>query len=194
MMKKSTIDLRDIQFRLVSDDQLALRQLYDCFSPGLYQFSFSIIHSREMAEEIVEDVFVQIWNKRSQIGKVDNLSFYLYITARNISISYLRKYRNKKHVSFENVEVPFYRIDISPEDILISRETIGRINDSINKLPSQCRLVFKLVKEDGMKYREVAELLNISIKTVENQVGIALKKIHAAVAIYLPDKLPSSAK
>jgi RNA polymerase sigma factor (sigma-70 family) len=69
---------------------------------------------------------------------------------------------------------------------MISGEAIQRINIAINELPPKCRLVFKLVKEDGLKYREVAELLQISLKTVENQIGIALKKIHSTINVHLP--------
>ena len=69
--------------------------------------------------------------------------------------------------------------------MLISVEIIQRINKAINDLPPKCRLIFKLVKEDGLKYKEVAELLHLNLKTVENQLGIALKKIHQAVRLHL---------
>jgi len=79
-------------------------------------------------------------------------------------------------------------IDATPEDLMISGEMLQGINRAINELPPQCRLVFKLVKEDGLKYREVAELLHLSLKTVENQMGIALKKIHSSILVYGPPK------
>ncbi len=189
MKQCATIDILKMQLRLAQDDQGAFRVIYDYYGARLFQFAYSIVHSREMTEEIVEDVFVQIWEKRCRLKTIENFSFYLYVTTRNISISYLRKWRNKKHINFDEVELSYFRLDISPEDIMISGEIIQRINTAINKLPSQCQLIFKLVKEDGLKYKEVAELMNISIKTVENQIGIALKKIHASVNIQLPQTL-----
>jgi RNA polymerase sigma-70 factor (family 1) len=184
--KLSPADLQSIQFRIARDDQAALKILFDHYSDDFFQLANAIIRSKEMAEEIVEDVFIQVWKKRSQIKSIENFPLYLYVTTRNISISYLRKWRNKKQVSFDDIELPYYQIDISPEEIMISAEIIQRINLAINQLPPKCRLIFKLVKEDGLKHREAAELLNLHLKTVENQVGIALKKIQSAIKIYLP--------
>ena len=182
-------NLLEIQNRIADNDQAALKMLFDHYSDSFFQLAYAIVRSKEMAEEIVEDVFIRVWEKRSRIVTIENFSFYLYITTRNTSISYLRKWRNKTHINFDDVELPHYQLSITPEDILISGEIIQRINQAINKLPPKCLLIFKLVKEDGLKYREVAELLNINIKTVENQVGIALKKIHAAIKIHLPQTL-----
>ncbi len=180
------VDLKDIAYRIAGNDHSALKRLYDHYNDSFYQLAFAIVHSAEMAEEIVEDVFIQVWKKRSRIATVENLHLYLYVTTRNISRSYLRKYRKQRYINFDNLALPYFRIEITPEDIMISGEVIQRVNTVINELPSKCRLIFKLVKEDGLKHREVAELLHLNVKTVENQVGIALKKIHAAVKVHLP--------
>jgi RNA polymerase sigma-70 factor (family 1) len=176
----------DIQTRLVEGDQLALKALYDRYSNKLFQLAFAIVRSKEMAEEVVEDVFIKVWKKRVQLGKIENLTFYLYVMTKNCSRDYLRKYGNKKSINLDEVALPFYRVDATPEDLMITEEAINQINKAINELPTKCRLIFKLVKEDGLKYREVAELLHLNIKTVENQVGIALKKIHSVVNKFLP--------
>ncbi len=110
---------------------------------------------------------------------------------KNRSRDYLRKYGNKKKINLDDLALPFYRVDTTPEDLMISEEVVNQINRAINELPTKCRLIFKLVKEDGLKYREVAELLHLSLKTVENQVGIALKKIHGVVNICLPRSVRS---
>jgi RNA polymerase sigma-70 factor (ECF subfamily) len=180
------VDLKDIAYRIAGNDHSALKWLYDQYNASFYHLAFAIVHSAELAEEIVEDVFIQVWRKRTRIATVENLHLYLYVTTRNISRSYLRKYRNQRHINFDNLALPHYRLEITPEDIMISGEVIQRVNNIINDLPSKCRLIFKLVKEDGLKHREVAELLHLNVKTVENQIGIALKKIHAAVKVHLP--------
>lgn len=181
-----SIDLNDISYRIARDDHSALRALYDHYSNTFCQLACAIVRSKELAEEIVEDVFIQVWKKRTRIEKVENLHLYLFVMVKNISRTYLKKYRNRSFINFDDIELPEYRIDLTPEDIMISGEIISRINAAINELPPKCRLIFKLVKEDGLKYREVAELLHLNIKTVENQVGIALKKIHSSVRIHLP--------
>lgn len=179
-------NLYAIQYRLSQNDTRALKELYDHFGNKLLQLANAIVHSREMAEEIVEDVFIKIWEKRGDFMYVENLKWYLYVTAKNISCNYLRKYGNKKILSLEEVSLPQFQIDVTPEDLMMTGEIIARINRAINDLPPKCRLIFKLVKEDKLKYKEVAALLNISAKTVENQIGIALKKLYAATYFQIP--------
>lgn len=179
------IDLHDISFRLAKDDHTALRELYNHFGKQFYELALAIVQSVEMAEEIVEDVFIAVWKNRATIKEIDNLQVYLYVCTRNTSRSYLRKYKNRATINFDEVQLPHFRVNITPEDMLISGEIIRRINLAINELPPKCRLIFKMVKEDGLKYKEVAELLSISSKTVENQMAIALKKIHKAITIFL---------
>jgi RNA polymerase sigma-70 factor (family 1) len=179
-------DTYDIQNRLAADDHTALKALYEHYGPKLFQLALAIVRSKETAEEVVEDVFIKVWKKRVQLGKLENFAFYLYVMTKNAGRDYLRKYGTKKNIDLDEVALPFYRVDITPEDLMISEEAIAQINKAINELPAKCRLIFKLVKEDGLKYREVAELLHLNRKTVENQIGIALKKIHSAVNIFSP--------
>lgn len=180
------LDLNDIKYRLSLDDHSALKALYDQFANSFFQLALAIVHSSETAEEIVEDVFIEVWKKRVRVAQIENLHLYLYVAVRNMSKSYLRKHKNKKFINFDDVQLPYFRIDCTPEDIMISQEMVNRINASINELPAKCRLIFKLVKEDGLRYKEVAELLHLSVKTVENQLAIALRKIHASVRVHLP--------
>jgi len=180
------VDLHKIGDRIAQNDHFALKELYDLCANSFFQLALAIVHSSEMAEEIVEDVFIQVWKNRARIPEIDNLYFYLYVSTRNISKTYLRKYKNRKFIQFDEVQLPYFRIDLTPEDLMISGEIVNRINAAINMLPPKCRLIFKLVKEDGLKYKEVAELMGLSVKTVENQLAIALKKIHSAVGVYLP--------
>jgi RNA polymerase sigma-70 factor (family 1) len=180
------IDIIEIQLRLAQGDEAAFKTLYDYYSPRLYQFAYAIIHSRETAEEIVADVFLQIWQKRVRIGSLDNLNWYLHITTRNIAYSYYRKNNRRKNFDFDEAVLSYYQVHATPEEILIGQEVLQVINQAINDLPPKCKLIFRLVKEDNLKYREVAELLHLTIKTVENQMGIAIKKIHEVIRGRLP--------
>ncbi len=180
-------DIPEMQSRIYSGDTQAFKELYDSFSAPLLQLALTIVQSREMAEEIVADVFIAVWKKRKDLLQVSNLKWYLYAATRNIALNYLRKYAHKKTLHLDEAYLLAY--EINPEAQLISNEMMRHINMAISELPPQCRHIFKLVKEDGLKYREVAVLLNISIKTVENQVGIALKKLTKMKA-YLTMPLP----
>jgi len=186
-MRESTkIDIVEIQLRLAQGDETAFKTLYDYYSPRLFQFAYAIIHSREMAEEIVADVFLQIWHKRVRVGSLENLNWYLHITTRNISDTYYRKNNRRKNFDFDEAVLSYYQVHATPEEILIGQEVLQVINQAINDLPVKCKLIFRLVKEDNLKYREVAELLHLTPKTVENQMGIAVKKIHEAIRKRLP--------
>jgi RNA polymerase sigma-70 factor (family 1) len=186
------LDTYDLQNRLAADDETALKVVYDMYSTKLFQLAFAIVHSKEMAEEVVVDVFIKVWKKRVQLSRIENFTYYLYVMTKNSSRDYLRKYGNKKNINLDELSLPFYRVDATPEDLMITEEFIQQINKAINDLPAKCRLIFRLVKEDGLKYREVAELLHLNRKTVENQVGIALKKIHSAINLYLPETIKSA--
>src|ERR1700743_1426424 len=186
-MRESTkIDIVELQLRLGQGDEAAFKTLYDYYSPRLFQFAYAIIHSRETAEEIVEDVFLQIWHKRLRIASLDNLNWDLHITTPNISYTYYRKYNRRKSFDFDEAVLAYYQVHATPEEILIGQEVLQVINQAINDLPAKCKLIYRLVKEENLKYREVAELLHLTPKTVENQMGIAVKKIHEAIRRRLP--------
>jgi RNA polymerase sigma-70 factor (family 1) len=186
MKKLSVTQIRQLQQCLAEDDQAALRDLYHAYSDKLFHFAYAIVHSKETAEEIIEDVFIKVWQKRLHIATIENLTFYLFITTKNISCNYLRKYSRKKNICLDELSLPYYYVNVSPEDLLITSETLQSIKNAINQLPPQCRIIFKLIKEDGLKYKDVAALLNLNIKTVENQMGIALKKLHASIEMIFP--------
>ena len=175
-------ELQKLQLRIaMHEDIRAYRELYMLLSEGLQHFSFSITKSREGAEEVVSDAFVKIWQMRSQLHSIDNLKGYLYTTTRNLSLNYLAK-RSKEpvRVLHDVAEESFIECN-SPEELMIARETCKAIDRVVHGLPAQCKAVFQLVKEEGLKYKEVASELNISVFTVRNQMTIATRKIGKAL-------------
>jgi RNA polymerase sigma-70 factor (family 1) len=175
--RKNALELQAIQARLAVDDPSALRELYALFSDRLFQFAHALLRSREMAEEVVEDVFIQVWKKSQRISEIENLSFYLYTSTRNFCYNYHRKYHRNRSLNIDEVELPYYQIEATAEELMIVNELLQQFHAALNALPPKCRLIFKLVKEEGLKYKEVAELLSISQKTVEAQMGIAFRRI-----------------
>jgi len=163
------------------DDVQAYKQLFLLFHPSLLQFAISILKSKELSEEIVSDVFIKIWQKRQQLDKIENLQFYLFTAVKNRAINKLQEQKKNTAISIDEAHIEIRSIYHDPEQKLISAEMIQDIHAAIQQLPTRCRLIFKLVKEDGLKYKEVAELLHISLKTVENQMSLAFKKIAGAI-------------
>jgi RNA polymerase sigma-70 factor (ECF subfamily) len=173
----------DLQNRIaLSDDQSAYKELFTEFYSYLYRFARSFVKSKQIAEEIVSDVFIKIWEKRRELERIANLKVYLYIATRNIALNYLDKQKRSDTNNLESFASGIKSFYFNPEQLMITAEMMKRIQKAIDDLPARCKLVFKLVKEDGLKYREAAEILQISVKTVENQLAIALHKIGHAVS------------
>ncbi len=159
------------------DDGQAYKELFVLYYPRLLQFSYSFTHCKESAEEIVSDVFLKIWLRRKSIPEIENLHLYLYISTKNLSINRVLKQKREKTFSLDEVKVEFESIYFNPEQLYITSEMVKRIQFAIKQLPPKCQLIFKLVKEDGLKYKQVAELLNLSVKTIESQMAIAIRKL-----------------
>lgn len=163
----------------------AYKQLYVLLFDGLHRFSYSMVKSSEGAEEIVSDVFIKLWQIREQLDKIENLKVYLYTITKNFSLNYITKNSKNPVIHFEHMTVEAGIEFKNPEDLYISHEVISLVNQVIGELPPQCKLVFQLVKEEGLKYKEVALILNISVFTVRNQVAIATRKIAEALPKHL---------
>lgn len=165
------------------DDQQAYKLLFTELYPYLYPFARVLVKSKEIAEEVVSDVFIKIWEKRKELLKVENLKLYLYVTTRHIALNYLEQQKRKLTSPLDHLEnSDAISVHLDPEKLLITADMLALIRKVIEQLPPKCKIIFKLVKEDGLKYREVAEILNISAKTVENQISIALRKIGDSVS------------
>jgi RNA polymerase sigma-70 factor (family 1) len=159
-----------------TDGAAVLLKLHNLYFSRIFKLVHSLVKQREPAEELTSDVFVQLWQRREKLSEVINPEVYLYVIARNKAFSYLKQRLNITE-PLENIEDFRLEVARSPEELLISSEMLHRINTAINQLPPKCKLIFMLVKEQSFKYRDVAEILNLSQKTVETQMGIALKKL-----------------
>lgn len=158
-------------------DQRKFSQLMELTSEELLWFAIGFLKNKEIAEEIVSDVYVNIWNNRAHLEKIINLKSYLFICVRNGCLSHLRKVKNEKIIYTDSVnEYSFLPVE-GPEDSLIEKEIIEQIYAAIETLPCKCKLAFTLAKINGLKYREIAEVLEITEKTVNNHLVLAVKKI-----------------
>jgi RNA polymerase sigma-70 factor (ECF subfamily) len=179
-------EFKDLQNKIaVHNDQHAFAQLYVSVMPFLLQFANSIIKNKELAEEIVSDVFIKIWQKRNSLIEVSNFKLYLYISTKNTALNYLSRHFRKETISLDEMSLNVITTPYNPEQLMITSEAVKMIDAEIQKLPSRCKIIFKLVKEDGLKYNDIASLLNISVKTIDNQMAIALKKISSAINFQL---------
>jgi RNA polymerase sigma-70 factor (family 1) len=168
--------------RIALGDEAAFRQVYVFFYRRLYQFAFALVKTREPAEEIVEDVFVRIWQHRDTIASIQNLRVYLYTAVKNSALNYLsQKARQSITEPFDHIHIGMESPAGTPEQILITAEIQQKIQLAVDALPPRCKMIFKLVREDGLKYKEIAGILNISVNTIDAQMAIAVKRITAAI-------------
>jgi RNA polymerase sigma-70 factor (family 1) len=161
----------------LNDDKLSFKKLYLHFYRRLLDLACLITKNPQAAEEIVDDVFTKIWLKRDGLTHINNFTVYAYVAIKNHSLNHLNKAKKVNTTNIEEVSLEFADASPSAEARIITAQLAANINQSIQLLPTQCKLAFKLVKEDGLKYKEVARVSNISVKTVEYHIANALKKI-----------------
>jgi RNA polymerase sigma-70 factor (family 1) len=164
-----------------NDDPVAYKELFVSFYNPLIRFAVTLVKSKEQAEEVVSDVFMNIWEKRKRINSISNLQVYLFIAVKNTALNYLSKQHKNLTDNVDEAGMELKSIYFDPEQLMVTAEMVARIKAAIEQLPPKCKLIFKLIKEEELKYREVAEILGVSIKTVESQIAIALKKIGTAI-------------
>ena len=165
----------------LNSDQQAFKELYLVFFDRLYKFAFSILHSAEFAEEAVNDVFLNIWQKRLQLKTIGNLRNYLYISTKNTSFNYLSKFRKERNATLDEVLVRFEIDELTPETAIFTTEVRNEIEQAINQLPPKTKLVFQMAKVEGMKYKEISEILNISVNTIDNHIATAIKRLSSTL-------------
>ena len=173
------LGLSILQSQVAVGDTRAFRQIFDALFSNLTKFSFSFVHSKEAATEIVDELFVQLWVKRDDIMKINDLRVYLYTATKNASLNYISKKAKQIELEpYENLQVQMTDV-VSPEQIMITKEMLQKIKEAVDSLPPRCKLIFKFVREDGLSYSEVAEILGLSIKTIDAQMVIAVSRIRA---------------
>jgi RNA polymerase sigma-70 factor (family 1) len=164
----------------LTDDVKAFEQLYYTLFGKLIKFSIYYVHQREAAEEIVSEVFVKCWSNRNSLSHIEYPESYLFIAVKNQSLKYHKKYSNIHLVELDDHQ--FQLVDLAdPSKKLEIKELHHRLDKAIEALPMQARMVFRLIKENGLKYKEVAQILEISPRTVQTQLFRAIDKLRHAL-------------
>ncbi|MDD2953875.1 MAG: sigma-70 family RNA polymerase sigma factor [Parabacteroides sp.] len=146
------------------------------------RFTSLYVPSSVEAEEIVSDTFLSLWNNRKSLPEISNFDSYIYSIARHKAISLYRAQHMEMVQIDENTIDLFAHTDTTPEEELISKESIDHLNEAINTLPDKCKMAFKLIREDKMKYKDAANILQISVKTLEAHIATAVRKLRESLA------------
>jgi RNA polymerase sigma-70 factor (ECF subfamily) len=152
---------------------------------NLCSYAHNFLKDSETSEEIVQEVLVNLWKRRNSLEIRDSVKAYLFRAVRNSCMNYLKHLKvREQHASETRSAAPEGTTD--PEQVLIVSELEERIRQAIDKLPIERKKAFCLSRYEGLTYPEIAERLDISVKTVENQIGSALKTLRKELAEYLP--------
>ena len=167
-----------------SDSSLVFEQVFKDNFKDLHGYACSILKDSDDAEEIVQNVFYKLWEKREKIPTLQSVVAYLYRSVHNESLNFIK--HSKVKADYQSHTLHAAKNDSRSSDTTNAKELENRIHDAINSLPEQCRTIFQLSRFEDLKYREIADKLGLSIKTVENQMGKALKVMRIKLADFLP--------
>lgn len=147
---------------------------------SLFISALLLLKDEKVAEDVVQDVFLKIWNKRHELTQVTNFSSYLYITVKNACLDQLRKTKCTDDIS----EVEISDTGLDPFDSVRIKELSKHLQEATDSLPVQCKIIFEMVYIDGKKYQEVADELGLSINTIKTQLKRALEKMRTIMKKY----------
>lgn len=166
-------------------------EIYSFYYPRLCRFATEYVGNVEDAENLVQDTFVYLWNNSASLDTVVNLNAFLFVLIKNRSIDFLRQQLRKGRTAYCLLETMEYELNLEAleavdETLILDSDLEQKIHEAIQSLPGKCREIFILSRVEGLKYTEIAEKLHLSTSTVDNQIGIALKKLRVKLKDFLP--------
>ena len=187
-------NIKELLFKIAEkDDKQAFSLFFNQYYAKLLRFAHLFVPSIHQAEDIVSEVLIRLLKKRKELFKIQNFEGYLFLSVKNEALNHLKQSkRNNNLVSIENEHDCFSSDFVDPLNKLLEEELRDLIYHTIEKLPPKRRMVYKLIKDEGLKYKEVAELLEISERTVEVHLKIAVKELREKIIKYLEDKQQQS--
>ena len=181
MKNLKTLDDIDLIEKVKKSNKMAFQHLFNGYYQELCNFGLRYTRQPSVTEEIVQEVFIYLWEKRDQIQINSSVKSYLYTAVRNRSINYI-KLQLPKDLAKTDVDKAFGEAsDEGTSDNIENLELKERIQIAIDSLPTKCRAIFVLSRNGGLTYQEIADELDLSVKTVENQMTIALKKLRKSL-------------
>ncbi|MEP6947894.1 MAG: sigma-70 family RNA polymerase sigma factor [Ginsengibacter sp.] len=177
MAKSLSYDIKNLLLQVGKGNELAFKAVIDFYKERFYAASLKMTHADDIAEEIVQEVFVNLWIKRVQVAATTNPEGYLFAMLHNSIYAHFRKLALEKAMK-KKIGQQFVEIDSSPiEEVLFAKEDREIFEAVINQLPSQQRIVYKLSKQQGLSRQQIAGQLHISPHTVKNHLQQAIRFI-----------------
>jgi len=167
-------------------------EIYIAYYLKLLRFAIDFVVHKEDAENVVQDIFVGLWERKESLENIENTNAYLFKLTKNKCLDHLKhkisqeKYVANTQFSYEQeFALKLQSLENFDVDVASEEKMEKIIKDAIDTLPGKCREIFLLNRYEGLKYKEISEHLGLSVNTVETQMGIALKKLREKLKIYL---------
>lgn len=175
------IDDTELMDRLRAGDDLALKVIYKKYWSLLYNSAFNMLQDQQACEDIIQELFINLWNKREQIEIKASLKSYLFASVRYEVFRQVRHGSVREDI-FENIQD---RLQTPSEYGNIEhRELLSYVNSIVNNLSEKCKVVYKLSREEQLSHKEIATKLDISTKTVENHLNKALRQLRISLGLW----------
>jgi RNA polymerase sigma-70 factor (ECF subfamily) len=165
-------------------DENAYKRLFLHFYKGLIRFADTYVRQHEVAEEIVSDVMLKVWTMQGALTEIRDLKVYLFKAVRNGAINYLLKSRHYTTWDIDQVAPQTFVSTGTPEEETIHRELKRGFAEAVSQLPPKCQMVYRLIRENGFSYKDVAAILEISENTVDRHLSIAMHRLAAVLQAY----------
>lgn len=166
-------------------DEDAYKKIFYHFHPKLYRFCYSLTNDSYASDEMVSDVMLKIWLMEQKLAYIDKLDSYLFRAVKNAALSYLSKQKSGNLNVDDLQQTIFAKNNDNAESHMMNLETKDQLEIAVSSLPTQCQMVFRLIREEGFSYKQVGAILEISQNTIETHMRIALKRIKLQLDKYL---------
>ncbi len=181
---------KEILEKIVSGDESSFERVYRFYYPRLNFFAKQYLLDSEVSKNIVQDVFVELWDKRNNLRNDTNLNAWLFTVTKNKSLKIISQLKSQQnydnYIKARQLDVNFKSLSDFDTSDFVFEELQAQIQVALDKLPPACRKVFEMSRFEDKKNKEIAEELNLSVKTVEAQISKALRSLKSDLKDYLP--------
>lgn len=162
-------------------DHEAFRHLFMCYYPRVRFFILGLIKTESEAEDLAQDVFVKLWTIREKLTEIDSFGAYLYVLAKHATLNYIEQKQVKMYGL--SAFTPEEEVEVTPYEELLARDLQLLVDLVVASMPTQRRTIYRLSREEGLSNAEIAEKMQLTKKTVENHLNLALKELRNAVLL-----------
>lgn len=183
-MNYSYGDISSLIEKISEGDSVAFEKIYKLYFRKCYSIALYFVKSGTAAEDIISEVFLSLWQRRFTLKEIKNWESFLFISVRNHSLTYLSKQKQMRFIPYDPMSITIQCEDLSPTDVLLKNEFEHILQQALDELPEKSRLIYYMIREEKLSYKQISEALNISERTVNSHMTTAVKKLTQSLKNY----------